>query len=39
MAGKLPLDKLVSARYSLDRINEAVQDTLNGKIIRGVITF
>ncbi len=39
MAGKLPLDKLVSARYSLDQINDAIKDTLEGKIIRGVITF
>jgi Zn-dependent alcohol dehydrogenase len=39
MAGKLPLDRLVTARYSLDQINEAVKDALEGKIIRGVITF
>lgn len=39
MAGKLPLEKLVSAHYTLDQINDAIQDTLDGKIIRGVITF
>jgi len=39
MAGKLPLDKLVSARYPLRRVNNAIKDTLEGKIIRGVITF
>jgi S-(hydroxymethyl)glutathione dehydrogenase / alcohol dehydrogenase len=39
MAGILPLDKLVSAHYSLEQINEAVKDTLEGKIMRGVITF
>ena len=39
MAGKLPLDKLVSGRYLLRRINDAIQDALDGKIIRGVITF
>jgi Zn-dependent alcohol dehydrogenase len=39
MDGKLPLDRLVSARYGLDQINQAVSDTLEGKIIRGVITF
>jgi Zn-dependent alcohol dehydrogenase len=39
MAGKLPLDRLVSAHYSLDQINEAIQDTMDGKIVRGVITF
>jgi Zn-dependent alcohol dehydrogenase len=39
MAGKLPLDKLVTARYSLDQINDAIRDTLEGKITRGVIIF
>lgn len=39
MAGKLPLDKLVSAHYTLEQVNEAVKDTLEGKIVRGVITF
>jgi len=39
MAGKLPIDKLVSARYPLDKINDAVQDTFTGKVLRAVITF
>jgi S-(hydroxymethyl)glutathione dehydrogenase/alcohol dehydrogenase len=39
MAGKLPLDKIVSARYSLPQINQAIEDTLAGRITRGVITF
>ncbi len=39
MAGKLPLDKLVSAHYPLKRINDAVKDTLERKVIRGIITF
>jgi len=39
MEGKLPLDRLVSACYSLEQINEAVKDTLDGKVMRGVITF
>jgi S-(hydroxymethyl)glutathione dehydrogenase/alcohol dehydrogenase len=39
MSGKLPLDKLVSAHYPLSKINEAIEDTLKGKIMRGVITF
>jgi S-(hydroxymethyl)glutathione dehydrogenase/alcohol dehydrogenase len=39
MEGKLPLDRLVSARYSLEQINEAIKDTLDGKVMRGVITF
>lgn len=39
MAGKLPLDKLVTARYPLDKINDAIKDTFDGKVMRGVITF
>jgi Zn-dependent alcohol dehydrogenase len=39
MAGLLPLDKLVSARYSLEQINDAVNDTLQGSIMRGVVVF
>jgi len=39
MAGLLPLDKLVTARYGLEQINEAVKDTLEGRVMRGVITF
>ena len=37
--GELPLDKLVSHRYSLDQINEAYQDMLTGKSTRGVVVF
>jgi len=37
MAGKLPIDKLISKKYSLDQINEAFQDLQSGKLIRGVI--
>jgi S-(hydroxymethyl)glutathione dehydrogenase/alcohol dehydrogenase len=37
--GQLPLDKLVSHRYSLDQINEAYQDMLSGKSTRGVVVF
>jgi S-(hydroxymethyl)glutathione dehydrogenase/alcohol dehydrogenase len=39
MDGKLPLDKLVSAHYTLEQINKAIKDTIDGKIMRGVITF
>lgn len=39
MAGKLPLDKLVSAHYSLDKINDAIKDTFDGKVVRAVIAF
>ena len=39
MAVKLPLDKLISAHYTLNQINKAIKDALDGKIMRGVITF
>ena len=35
--GKLPLDRMVSHRYSLDEINVAYEDMLSGESIRGVI--
>ncbi|GAI56924.1 unnamed protein product, partial [marine sediment metagenome] len=31
--------KLVSAHYPLERINDAIKDTLEGKVLRGIITF
>jgi S-(hydroxymethyl)glutathione dehydrogenase / alcohol dehydrogenase len=37
--GKLPLDRMISKRYSLDQVNEAYADMLNGTTRRGVITF
>ena len=37
--GVLPLDRMVSHRYSLDQINEAYADMLAGKSTRGVIRF
>jgi S-(hydroxymethyl)glutathione dehydrogenase/alcohol dehydrogenase len=37
--GKLPLDQLVSHRYSLDQINEAYADMLTGVSTRGVVVF
>ncbi|MEE8471369.1 MAG: Zn-dependent alcohol dehydrogenase [Dehalococcoidia bacterium] len=39
MTGRLPLDKLVSAHYPLEKVNDAIKATLEGSIIRGVITF
>ncbi len=39
MAGKLRLGKLVSTGYSLDQINDAIRDTLEGKTVRGIIKF
>jgi NDMA-dependent alcohol dehydrogenase len=38
-AGKLPLEKLVTARYRLDEINQGFQDMRDGKNIRGVLVF
>ena len=37
--GRLKLDELVSGRWSLDEINEAIQDTRSGKARRNVILF
>ena len=37
-AGRLKLDELVTRRYTLDEINDAVTDLLEGRNIRGVIT-
>lgn len=36
-SGKLPLERLVSRRYSLDRINEALDDLEQGRVIRPVV--
>lgn len=38
-AGKLKLDELVTNTYTLDQVNEAYADMINGKNIRGVIEF
>ncbi|KAA3646188.1 MAG: hypothetical protein DWQ07_08155 [Chloroflexi bacterium] len=37
--GKLDLDRLISKRYSLDQINAAYDDLIEGKTARGVIVF
>jgi S-(hydroxymethyl)glutathione dehydrogenase/alcohol dehydrogenase len=37
--GRLKLDDLVSGRWSLDQINEAIADTSSGAAKRNVITF
>lgn len=36
-SGDLKLDELITRRYSLDQVNEAYQDLVDGKNIRGVI--
>jgi len=38
-AGRLKLDELITNRYSLDQINEAIADTTAGKSRRNVIVF
>jgi Zn-dependent alcohol dehydrogenase len=39
LAGKLPLDRLISKRYFLDAVNEAYADMLGGVTRRGVVVF
>jgi S-(hydroxymethyl)glutathione dehydrogenase/alcohol dehydrogenase len=38
-AGRLKLDELVSACYSLDQVNEAIEFSKSGAALRNVITF
>ena len=38
-AGILKLDELISKRYSLDQINEAIAAVKTGAVMRNVITF
>jgi S-(hydroxymethyl)glutathione dehydrogenase/alcohol dehydrogenase len=38
-SGNLKLDELISRRYRLDQINEAITDMREGRNIRGVIDF
>ncbi|MCY3880069.1 MAG: zinc-binding dehydrogenase [Rhodobacteraceae bacterium] len=37
--GRLKVDELVTGRYSLDQINEAIENTVDGKARRNVILF
>jgi S-(hydroxymethyl)glutathione dehydrogenase / alcohol dehydrogenase len=39
MAGKLPLDKLITRRYPIDEINEAYRAMMAGEVARSVITY
>ena len=36
-SGDLKLDELITRRYALDEVNQAYQDMLDGKNIRGII--
>ena len=38
-AGILKLDELITGRYSLDQINEAIDSVVQGKALRNVIMF
>ena len=38
-AGKLKLDELITNRYPLEKINEAIESTISGKPLRNVIVF
>jgi Zn-dependent alcohol dehydrogenase len=37
--GRLKLDELVSGHYSFERINEALESSEKGEVIRNVIMF
>lgn len=39
LAGRLALDRLISARYTLDQINEAYAAMLSGRVARGIIVW
>ena len=38
-SGKLKLDELVTARYSLDQITQGYEDMMSGRNLRGIIIF
>ncbi|OGN88467.1 MAG: zinc-binding dehydrogenase [Chloroflexi bacterium RBG_13_46_14] len=38
-SGKLKLDELITAHYTLDQINEAVSSTASGEALRNIISF
>ncbi|MFT5195948.1 MAG: S-(hydroxymethyl)glutathione dehydrogenase/alcohol dehydrogenase, partial [Candidatus Promineifilaceae bacterium] len=38
-AGRLKLDELITGRYPLDQINEAIDSARNGEALRNVIVF
>ena len=38
-AGRLKLDELITARYSLEQINEAIESVERGEALRNVIMF
>jgi Zn-dependent alcohol dehydrogenase len=38
-AGRLKLDELISGRYPLEKINEAIESVEKGEALRNVIVF
>jgi S-(hydroxymethyl)glutathione dehydrogenase/alcohol dehydrogenase len=38
-AGNLKLDELITRRYRLDQLNDAIKDLREGRNIRGIIEF
>ena len=38
-AGKLKLDELISNRYPLNQINEAIEEVEKGEVLRNLIVF
>ena len=38
-AGVLKLDELITNRYPLDKINEAIESTKKGEALRNIIVF
>ena len=38
-SGQLKLDELITGRYTLDKINDAVASTIKGEGLRNVIMF
>ena len=38
-AGRLKLDELITNRFSLEQINEAIESTERGEALRNVIVF
>ncbi|MDT5347516.1 MAG: S-(hydroxymethyl)glutathione dehydrogenase / alcohol dehydrogenase, partial [Mycobacterium sp.] len=38
-AGRLNIDDMITAQYTLEQINDGYQDMLNGRNIRGIIRY
>jgi Zn-dependent alcohol dehydrogenase len=38
-AGRYKLDELITARYPIEQINEAIAAVVNGKALRNIIVF